>query len=69
MQHLKGLCSRYDHFPVKKWQYIGQIPENEKSEGIFKPIEDMKVSLFCLFDDYWPRYGCLVHLGVTPIAW
>ena len=39
MQHLKGLCSRYDHFliinqksqSVAKWQYLGQMAENEKS--------------------------------------
>ena len=54
MQHLKGLCSRFDHFPVinqkyqsvAKWQYLGQMAENDKSEGIFKPFQEMKGSLF-----------------------
>ena len=45
------------------------MAENEKSEVIFKPIQEMKVSLFFVFDDYWPRYVRLVHLSVTPIAW
>ena len=66
------------------WPFSGFKPENSECHKMaisrpngwkwkigsnFKPIQEMKVSLFFLFYHYWPRYGRFVHLSVTPIAW
>ena len=86
MQHLKGLCSGYDHFPVlnqktqsvTKWQYLGQMAENGKSEVILNQFKrwkclyffylmtfglDMAGSFKCYAYCLLKKYGGQIHLG------
>ena len=44
---------------------MAMFRQNEKSKGIFKLVQEMKVSLFF----YFMPIGCFVHLSVSPIAW
>ena len=45
---------------ITKWQNLGKVAKNEKSEGI---VLEMKVSFYFLFHDHRPRYGRFVlHL-------